>query len=401
MTKCRRLLLILILVSLAWGQLTRITLTPQIAFYLHDIFIVGYLLTGIPVIAKTISQPKYQKKLVAISSFWLFSIFSLWINQKLTLVPLAYLARLGLYLAIGVTLVWTRPYRKTEWQLLLATFFLALAVIGLIQYLCWPDTRLLQYLGWDDHYYRLIGTWFDPAFTGLGLGLGLIFILNYRKFFVSIAGKFCWLVWVLLLAVACLLTYSRSTYLGLAVTGLLFLSKKSICSSRFFHKKSILISFFIVIIVAIFFSIQAKRFPSDSTNLWRTNSIRVRWQAVQEQTRHWQWWQWLLGRGPFVSLPAPPNPKLVTGHKQTAIFPDNSLLLLISFWGVPLAAACIWCIGRCWWRLYQKNSVLAYYFVCAFVHSQFNQSLFQPFIMITLILLVNLEIFDSSRVTQL
>ncbi len=84
------------------------------------------------------------------------------------------------------------------------------ALFGLIQYLIFPDLTQLKYFGWDDHYFRLIGTLLDPNFMGIliVIGLGLEFkrvkCSFLRKLFYLITLGFTysrasWLAWLVLL----------------------------------------------------------------------------------------------------------------------------------------------------------------------------------------------------------
>lgn len=84
-------------------------------------------------------------------------------------------------------------------------------LIGLTQYFFVPDVRFLKYFGWDDHYYRLIGQFLDPNFTGLILVLFLVY-LSTRPI-----NHFTSLITWYLSYLALALTYSRSSYLAFLV----------------------------------------------------------------------------------------------------------------------------------------------------------------------------------------
>ncbi|MFH1280982.1 MAG: O-antigen ligase family protein, partial [Candidatus Beckwithbacteria bacterium] len=85
---------------------------------------------------------------------------------------------------------------------------LILAIFGILQYLIYPDILFLASNQWDNHYYRVIATFFDPSFVGLILLLGLIL-----TFFTKSSP---WLYPIYLTPL--LLTYSRSTYLALLIS---------------------------------------------------------------------------------------------------------------------------------------------------------------------------------------
>lgn len=89
------------------------------------------------------------------------------------------------------------------------TFFSA--VFGWIQYFVYPDLRPLQYLDWDDHLFRLVGSFLDPGFTGLFFTFG--FLLSFNEYFKKRDKKY--LIISLFLAISTAFTYSRASILAL------------------------------------------------------------------------------------------------------------------------------------------------------------------------------------------
>lgn len=102
---------------------------------------------------------------------------------------------------------------------------LAVALLGWIQYLILPDLRFLYFYGWDDHYFRLVSTFLDPAFTGFILVVG--FILAIARFLERRENKY--LALGILFLVSTGFTYSRASYLAIlaAVLVLVYFLKKS------------------------------------------------------------------------------------------------------------------------------------------------------------------------------
>jgi hypothetical protein len=115
--------------------------------------------------------------------------------------------------------------------LIIAT--LVIAIIGWVQYFALPDVRFLRAFGWDDHYFRIIGSFFDPTFVGILLVFGFITTASSRippslrvgdraggGFIIStIAFIKKWNKWKLVVAlfllVSILFTYARAVYLAL------------------------------------------------------------------------------------------------------------------------------------------------------------------------------------------
>jgi len=129
---------------------------------------------------------------------------------------------------------------------------------GLFQYAFYPDLRDLKYLGYDDHYYRLVGSSFDPNFTGLIL---VIFIV------VLFAQNFYGLMFLCLVALS--LTFSRASYLTLGLSILIQGFRK--------HLKKILLIMLLMILLIL---IIPKPF-GEGVNLMRTFSIYSRLESTK------------------------------------------------------------------------------------------------------------------------
>lgn len=122
--------------------------------------------------------------------------------------PLFYLLRLTIYPSVYFAIKLSPPKVISKYIL---TSLLAFSVLGISQYLFFPDMRFLKYLGFDDHYYRLIGSFYDPNFTGAVLAGAAIIFLSLGNWLISLP---------LLILLA--LTFSRASYL-VFLLGLVFL----------------------------------------------------------------------------------------------------------------------------------------------------------------------------------
>ncbi len=413
MTKILKINLIAIFISLVLGQLARFSLTPQIAFYLHDILIVNFIIFSFinyfirqPFIKPTISFAsllKFNHKLKKIFGpriiyFISFMIFYLMIQNFFIIASnIAYLyqGRFFLYL-IFLFLLFFQPLFPTKKQsILISTFFITFALLGFMQYLLIPDTSALKYLGWDDHYYRLIGTWLDPAFTGLAFVFGIIYssFLFSRK--ITIHSQKTIVGFIAFLFIALIFTYSRSNYLALFVVGALycFRHQKELIAflrnywlsfsktSRLFTASAVFGLIFVITISLIVLSI---KHPSDSTNLLRTNSINIRLEALQNKIKSLDLQAWLFGKGFFIGDSEPNNLYLPSNQekmaKQTMAFSDNFLILLITFFGLPVSMIIVWYFYRFLKYLYYFYESNFYLLLAIIINAQFNQSFFQPFV---------------------
>ncbi len=416
MTKILKINLIAIFISLALGQLVRFNLTPQIAFYLHDLLIVSFIILSFInyfirqfFIKPTISfapllKLNHQLKKIfgpLIIYFIIFIIFYLMIqNFFIVHSSIAYLyqCRFFLYL-IFLFLLFFQPLFSTKKQsLLISTFFITFAFLGFTQYLLIPDTSALEYLGWDDHYYRLISTWLDPAFTGLAFVFGIIFyssLFSLKK--INIHCKKTIISIIIFLFIALILTYSRSSYLALFAVGAFYFyhHQKTFAVSlknywfQLGRKKQLFITsalFGFITVVIISLTFLGFKHPSDSTNLFRTNSITIRLEALQNKTKSLNLQAWLFGKGFFIgdsepnNLYSPSNQEKMS--KQTMAFSDNLLILLITFLGLPVSMILIWYLYRFLKYLYFFYESNFYLLLAVIVNAQFNQSFFQPFVLL-------------------
>jgi len=224
-------LLFFYLVLFPFGQLIKLPfflIGPEVHLYLSDILMGGlvgsWLLFRNLRIKKLIKEPLFKPVFL----FSGFALFSLIINSPLLSARevviswfywLRWLIYVGFYfliLDLRKTLSWLN--QKFLWQILLI-LGTGVAVFGLIQYFFWPNLQPLEFLAWDPHYYRVVGSFLDPGFTGLILALSLILLwgLFYQDFKKpKLLKRFS--VWLFLLIYSVLaLTYSRSSYLAYLV----------------------------------------------------------------------------------------------------------------------------------------------------------------------------------------
>src|SRR5258708_37344151 len=150
--------------------------------------------------------PKGQASLIIACAFSL--LFSLsFFKLPQIFVGILYLVRLVAYFSL--TQIKFKNKKFIFNSLIIVGVFIA--IFGWIQYFFFPDLRALKMLGWDDHYFRLVSNFFDPAFTGILLVLAeiLIFIKTVKSetrlnYFLNI-----------FLIITVLFTYSRAIYLAL------------------------------------------------------------------------------------------------------------------------------------------------------------------------------------------
>jgi len=341
---------------LVWpfGQLLQLTPPGQtIRLQTLDLLAAALFLLLLPRYKKIISDPLF-KPLAIFSALCAASLFIAAINGAVGPAALLYLIRFvaytSFYFAFRLRGV------KTYYLVLWAAVFV---ILGLAQYLFLPDMRILKYLGFDDHYFRLIGTFFDPNYSGLVLAVFTIMSMTIKK------RRFIFLLPLTTLV----LTFSRASYLSLAA-GIIYLI--------FSQKKFKLL--FSLIILALLLYLAPKPF-GEGVNLLRTFSIQSRWQNQVQAIN-------LFAKNPFfgVGFNTLKNSSIALVPNLTSGV-DNSFLFVLTTTGIAGFAAFLYLI-KVAWQLTQNPTARAA-LIAILVHSLFNNSLFFSWNLVLIFLLLN------------
>lgn len=149
---------------------------------------------------------------LAVASFSL--IFSLtFFGLENVFVGSLYLLRLFGYSTLFL-LAWNIAVKKKQKKSLFSSLILVslfTGIFGWIQYFWYSDLRFLKLLGWDDHHFRLVGTFLDPGFTSIILVLG--FLATFVSFVSRKDKKVIPILVFFLVTIA--FTYARAAYLAL------------------------------------------------------------------------------------------------------------------------------------------------------------------------------------------
>lgn len=266
-------------------------------------------------------------------------------------------------------------FKAHEVLKLLLGLGLLTTILGLGQYIFYPDVRQLEISEWDPHYYRVVGTWIDPGFTGLLLVFTLV-LLTVGVGEPNKLQRVFW--WVTYAALA--LTYSRSSYLAFLVAMVWIGWKK---------KGGKLIMRMLLLLVATV--ILLPRAPQgEGVKLERTASIWARVEnwgyAVRVFIDHP-----LLGVGfntyryaqKEYGFLAPD--KWLVSHAGAGA--DASLLFVAATTGILGLLAYLWYIERLWVFSSQYLALQAS-LAAWLVHSWLLNSLFYPAVMVWISLLV-------------
>ena len=273
-----------------------------------------------------------------------------------------------------------------------------IALLGLIQYFLYPNLRNLQYLGWDPHQYRIFSTLLDPNFTGIILVLTLIlgmYLFNTQKQKkVIIAGE-------IISFIALLLTYSRGSYLALiiGIFVMVMLNKKI----RLIWRIG-LIGIFGIVFMGLLFLLPHP--GGEGVNLLRVISVESRIENSQEAIE-------LFIKSPIIGYGFNTLRYFRSGfdeYSQSVSGFHNSWLFILVTTGILGLLSYIWI----WWNILKtlycsspstslrednknfsldissgsKNILLLISFIAIFIHSQFDNSLFYPYVMFWMFMLV-------------
>ena len=362
----KNIFLISFLLLFAGGELGRINPSPYITIYLHDFLVIVYLFLNINhfkiIIKKFKKNKKFNKKIyfLLFTNIFLAIIYAIW-QKSFEINSFFYIARAIAYLLFIVLLKLNFGKNKIT-QIFLGASFLIL-ILGFIQYIFLPDLTSLYYLGFDDHFYRLTSTLFDPNFTGLLLVFNTLYYLHQT----ALKKKNIFLILLFLLALA--LTYSRASYLSFILAGLFLFIK-----SQKNQKLLIGLSMFFLLLTIPFLP---RKSGGEGVKLERTSSIKARVNSAQQYLNSNQNLSIIFGQGPFQ--PQYQNNK--DGLISHARFADNFLIFLYNSFGIFGALLIIILItqevGQRWKkRHYWQISLL----IAFFTHSLFNNNLSQAFI---------------------
>lgn len=288
-----RLILILLFLFFPLGEVVRLSLTNTVALTGNDITIFFFVCYGCFMFWK--KKGFLQKKDIPFLLLPTVFFVSLVVNSARyapleVFIAFLYLFRFGMYMVLYFIIRQIGIKEKIYCIYLMVASGAGVVFLGFVQYFLYPDLRNLYYAGWDEHLYRMFSTFLDPNFAGAFFVMYFLFLVGLfvkeiviarrevtrqssnrfpRSVFTSLGmtrrSLYGFLLFITLGAI--LLTYSRSAYLMLLVSGSVFVFMT--VSSRL--ARTIIISLgLLTIFVAIV--VLSKLPKSEGTNLLRTTS---------------------------------------------------------------------------------------------------------------------------------
>lgn len=354
---------VLILCSFPLGNLLR-SVRGDVSLYPHDLLLTGWL--ALSTLTRRFEWRSFFAQSTRIQQFLLgWTVFNLLfaVLTQGSLVPILYAARVLVYCIGGWTLLRALPLR-------LSTSFVAVTglvyqVLAVLLYLWMPDMRFLWTHGWDDHYYRVIGTLFDPAFTGVLAILTGLFI--WHKYVHEKAKRWPFIAF---LASNIVLTFSRASYLAaLAVVAFLVRAR---------GRQAFQVGMVVVITLGLLWWVFPKP-GGEGVDLLRTASIKARLEVAATSVQNLKWHTFVTGNGLFTRYAPSQNPDM---PDSTAHFPDNIILLVFLQTGVPGLLLWVLVLGEYFKKLGKSHELSKATLLTVLVHAQFNNTIFQPFVLL-------------------
>lgn len=385
--------LILICIGILVGQTIRIPLFTSAIITPLDLLI-GALVTwyvGKKIITKTTSHASLFRPILLFSSICLISLLinSFSLQQQELLVSFLYFLRWLGYVSIYFIIAETSPMIKKRLPIYIIITACILGIMGIIQFLLYTNLVNLRYLGWDEHWYRLFATFFDPNFIAIFFVMTLFITVYYvQQSFHNTKRLLLYAGATAIQLIALFLTFSRSGFLAcIAGLTLFFVINKQ--SKKLLY---VLIGFFVTGIIIILLNYQA----TEGTKLFRIQSSQHRIVSAQEALTIFQK-NPIIGVGFNAYRYAKHRYGLSSDNWQSShsdAGADNSFLFILATTGIIGACAYLFLLIKTIFVLMQKmqtndlaSAILAA-FVALCISSFFVNSLFYPLLMIVLWLLL-------------
>ncbi len=256
-------------------------------------------------------------------------------------------------------------------------------VLGLGQYAFLPDMRFLLRYGWDEHYWRLVGTVLDPNYMGVMAGMIGFYFLNksYKGYKFNKINKN---IALSLSALATLvLTWSRASWMAAITAGGWWLA----AGGKKIFGKFALLAILAGLGVGIWFL--APKPGGEGVNLLRISSIEQRLASWSEAVGVWKRHPW-VGVG-FNNYGVRSKEYGVGKENHATHSPSNSWLLILATMGIIGAIVISSLVISYWLRLdnFWKGITLM-----IGIHAVFNNTLFYPPV---LGLVAIMRVMDSRR----
>jgi len=373
---------ILVLFLFSFGEIIRISLGNGIVVKPIDIGVC--FLVFMWFVSKLLKRQKFRQQYVfvpmmlfVLTGFFSLIISDLHLSINEFIISFLYLFRWVVYAGIFfVVYDFDKKFKINISKLLLVTGSLVVG-LGYLQYFFYSSLRNLYYLGWDEHMYRMFSVFLDPNFAG---AFFVLFFLFLASIFIKKRSVLIGLLLILTLGTI-FLTFSRSALIMLAISSsLLFI----------LMNKKLWIAILLGLILLVL-SVSSRYFNIENINLFRIVSSEARLETAKKAIG-------IIKDHPVfgVGFNAYRYVKLGYGLKRDNVGTishadsgvDSSILFILVTTGV--VGFLFYFIM--WIRILKTTSVLAVASIIGvFIDSLFVNSLFYPFIMMWIWILLGLN----------
>lgn len=373
----------LLFAAFTWGNIWKFSFfSSDVRVSFLDLCVGSLVLLTLVATKSTLFKLFKKSPLVhAVIGFFVIGLISLLISGSsygLTalVVGAFYLLR---WLAYSLFFVYFLRFSHGQLEKIIIFFSVLIVAMGILQYLFFPDIRALQIAEWDPHYFRVVGSLLDPGFMGIMLVLVLLyFTQKFQRF-----APYSLIIW-LTAYLAFAFTYSRSSYLAF-VAGMAAIA---------YYKKSWKLILSMVALLAFTLLVLPRSPDGEGVKLERTSSIIAR-------LDNWKRSLAIISDHPVIgvgfntyryaqrSYGIADDSKWLKSHAGAGA--DSSLLFATATSGLAGLLIYLWYL-RSLKRLSSKNYGLKVTLAALIIHSCFLNSLFYPYVMLWVSLLVALEI---------
>lgn len=267
------ILFLILTLAIITGQLIKIPVGINSGVTILDVVVALLCLIGLFKIK--LSRILLPPHLSILLLFILIAVISLILtplrlNLFEYLISFFYTVRLFLYTLLAL-LIYSGAFSNYKKNIDLVFIFsgIGLAILGILQFIFIPDLLFLTKFGWDPHYFRTVSTFFDPNFAGAFFTLTLILLFQNM----AMAKKWN-IIFFIIIYLALLTTFSRSSYLMFLISSIIFsLLKKS--------KMLFLLTIFLFLILMLGFRIYSQA-VAKPRNIDRTESASFRLSTWQQ-----------------------------------------------------------------------------------------------------------------------
>lgn len=326
---------------------------------------------------------KYFKDFIFVACFsWIFSIILF--RRLEVFYGFLYFLRLIAYFYFYVYIWNFRRQSKLKIQFLINSLLivsLVSAFFGWIQYFSFPEIKPFTVWGWDDHLFRLVGTFLDPGFLGIIIVFGLI-LSTYLLFE---ERKSSYYLITIFLFVSLAFTYSRASYLAfLAAFFLLFVRLKRIKYFVF-----IIFSFLILILLLPTKENSILKITREFSALARIENYKETLYIIKSSPVFGVGYNNLcLARAQFSGF--------LNLKSHACSGADASILFVFATTGVIGFVVFVWILFKIF-QLTKEFIIIGSILTALLVHSLFTNSFFYPWVLGYLMIILSLYSTNDLR----